>query len=264
MSSAIKQTQPQTKIVTMHYHILNGDALNEQFQEEIGGQLIVCRECLVEGDVSGENLNEVCSSRKDFFSKAYKVTNVEYDKKSYAEFLKIINIPKGSNIDLWFEYDLFCQVNLWFVIHLINQHLTSPSLFLIRPIAELKYGFGGMEKEDLKKAFYQKMRLQNREVQVLSKLWLHYQNNDFIRMEEIATDYMEDLPFLLPVVLAHKERFPQQGMGKLQKIMKEILTDLDDPAFEKVFRIFQDRTHIYGFGDSQVKRIYDEVISHDS
>jgi hypothetical protein len=42
----------------MDYHILNGDALKGQFPSEIPGQLIVARECLVDGDVSGESLSE--------------------------------------------------------------------------------------------------------------------------------------------------------------------------------------------------------------
>ncbi len=36
------------------YHILNGDSLKEQFPENIQGDIIVARECLVDGNVKGK------------------------------------------------------------------------------------------------------------------------------------------------------------------------------------------------------------------
>jgi len=35
------------------YHILNGDALKEQFPDRIKGKIIIARECLVDGNVTG-------------------------------------------------------------------------------------------------------------------------------------------------------------------------------------------------------------------
>ena len=35
-------------------------------------------------------------------------------KKTVPEFLKMQNIPENSEINLWFEDDLFCQVTFWF------------------------------------------------------------------------------------------------------------------------------------------------------
>lgn len=36
-----------------HFHILNGDALKSQFPEQILGEKIIARECLVDGSVEG-------------------------------------------------------------------------------------------------------------------------------------------------------------------------------------------------------------------
>ena len=49
-------------------HILNGDCLLEQFPEEIMGSRIVCRECLVDGDVQGSDLEEFFRIRAEFIS----------------------------------------------------------------------------------------------------------------------------------------------------------------------------------------------------
>ena len=40
------------------FHILNGDALKSQFPERILGEIIVARECLVDGPVEGHRLTD--------------------------------------------------------------------------------------------------------------------------------------------------------------------------------------------------------------
>ena len=52
-------------------HILNGDALKSQFPSSIQGELIVARECMVDGDVSGNSPEEVFATRARFMSSAY-------------------------------------------------------------------------------------------------------------------------------------------------------------------------------------------------
>jgi len=48
----------------MIYHVLNGDALLPTFIEtKLGGEIIVDRECLIEGDVSGDTLFEFWLTR---------------------------------------------------------------------------------------------------------------------------------------------------------------------------------------------------------
>src|SRR4051812_39763377 len=101
----------------MIYHILNGDSLAYSFPEtNIQGEIIVVREALVEGDVSGSNLDDFWQTR----AKCMGLTKVEYSNKVVTEFEKIINAAGNSEFNLWFEFDLFCQVNMWFVISIIN------------------------------------------------------------------------------------------------------------------------------------------------
>lgn len=92
-------------------HILNGDSLKEQFQDEIQGDLIVMRECLVDGNTEGESLDELYKTRAHFISDSYgDFTPDDYFKKTVSEFEKIQSIQANSDINLWFEDELFCQV----------------------------------------------------------------------------------------------------------------------------------------------------------
>ena len=49
------------------YHILNGDALKEKFPEDLKGEIVVARECMVVGNVKGSTLEEVFQSRAQFY-----------------------------------------------------------------------------------------------------------------------------------------------------------------------------------------------------
>ena len=54
----------------MIYHVLPGDALVETFEKtNIEGEIIVCRECLIEGDWQAESLEDFWQLRENYLSK---------------------------------------------------------------------------------------------------------------------------------------------------------------------------------------------------
>ena len=115
------------------YQILNGDSLKQQLPKDILGEIIVARECLVDGSVEGNDLDELFRIRSKFLSQNYGGTEQDYYLKTVSEFQKIEHITPNSDINLWFEEDLFCQVNFWFIIHLLNQSENNNPIFLIQP-----------------------------------------------------------------------------------------------------------------------------------
>jgi len=68
------------------------------------------------GDLSGDNLNDFWRSRTEYHGS----TEAEYHNSVVKEFEKIMIAPDNAEFNLWFEYDLFCQVNMWFVISIMN------------------------------------------------------------------------------------------------------------------------------------------------
>lgn len=109
------------------YHILNGDCLAQNFPSKLEGEVMIWRECLVEGKVNEIDFFEI---RKEFFLNNYDVSAVEYDNKVMSEFSKIMEIPNNSKVFLWFEDDLFCQANLWFLISQISDKTQNLSVVL--------------------------------------------------------------------------------------------------------------------------------------
>ncbi len=71
----------------------------------------------MDGNVKGMEADELFASRAKFLSQNYGGTEQDYYEKVVPEFQKIKSINNDSDINLWFEDDLFCQVNFWFVVY---------------------------------------------------------------------------------------------------------------------------------------------------
>ena len=242
------------------FHILNGDALKEQFPDSLNGKLIVARECLVDGDVSADSLDQLFQLRAEYLSNAYDSEIDFYHQEVIPEFNKIISLPEHSVVNLWFEDDLFCQVNLWFVSHLIHDFASPSQVSLVRPHTNIQYGFGGLNSDGLENAFKSKVRLSRDEVKLFSSLWALYQHQDHEGILELALKHSERFPFLGDTAKANLDRFPNDGsQGRPERTLLDIMKELDSDEFGPVFREFHKRESIYGFGDLQVKRLFDEL-----
>lgn len=92
----------------MKYHILNGDGILNGFKDTgIPGDVLIMRECLIVGDLGGNNLDEFIIRRTHYLATKYNSPPDEYSILSLIESIK--TVPSGSVFNLWFEYDLFAR-----------------------------------------------------------------------------------------------------------------------------------------------------------
>ncbi len=243
------------------YHILNGDALKKQFPKLILGQLLVARECLVDGNIQGENLDELFSNRAEYLEGYPQIPLGEYYKSSVPEFAKITNIPKGAAIYCWFEDDLFCQVNFWFVLHLLAKKTHDCKIYLVRPNQGNEYSFGHMSHDELITAYGAAKIIGTIEHKCLANLWRYYQQKNFVGLIKLAEQNLDTFPFLLPAINAEIDRLPDDsGFGRPERRLLSIIKKLNTQDFVTVFREFHKSEAIYSFGDLQVKRMFDELL----
>lgn len=244
--------------MTKTYHILNGDALLQQLPDAVSGERIVAREAFVDGPVTANSLEELYQVRDQFISSTYPgYVPGEYFKKTVPEFNKILEIPPGSEINLWFEDDLFCQVNFWFVCHLLNESEHSHSVWMIRPPVHTQYGFGGIPPEKLPELLNKKISLSGDEIALLSQLWQACQKDDHKALQTISLS-LTKLPFIQKAVEVQIDRAENNTP---EKILSEIINELKTQQFGPVFGEFCKRAPIYGFGDLQVKIMFDKITS---
>ncbi|MEQ9426721.1 MAG: DUF1835 domain-containing protein [Cyclobacteriaceae bacterium] len=239
------------------YHILNGDALRDQFPN-IRGELIVAKECLVDGDVQGDTHTEFWETRSRYLKSVYGTTRDVYYSKTVSEFEKILEIKNSSQVNLWFERDLFCQVNLWFCCWLLKDKKIESYLVSPKHMAGWN-GFGGMNSEELKMAFTDKLRLSDNDVLLFSDCWLAYQNNDNEKLAGLSNS--DRFPYLEEVVHAHNQRIDNGNAGRPERVLRDIMEEKNTIDFNIIFPEFNRREGIYGFSDLQVKRILDKIIA---
>jgi hypothetical protein len=244
----------------MIYHILNGDALASILPDIILGERIIFRECLIDGPVMPTPTQELWEVRAEFINNNYPGSDkIDYRKYSYEELLKIKSIPTDSQIYLWFEEDLFCQVNLWFVLNYLKSH--PADVYLVLPNPDSPYNFSALSRKELELSFQDHAHvLIPREREVMGTLWLHFQSGDVFEASKIANQFTERFPFLKPAVDAWRNMLPiGDSPGKPKAKLLEISKTGAGKNFTTLFREFQKELPEYGFGDVQVKRMCREL-----
>ncbi|MGB1263528.1 MAG: DUF1835 domain-containing protein [Cognaticolwellia sp.] len=245
-----------------YVHILNGDSLKQQLAGWLTPEAIVMRECLIDGNIQGETLNEFYKNRAEFTSQYQGCTVAKYFQIAAPEIDKIANLAQGREIICWFEDDLFCQANFWFVIHLLVKQGHKENLFLVRPSKGHEYSFAGMTERELQLALAHRQRLLSHQLAALAKLWPLYQQNDCDAMLAIASELGDDFVFLTAAIVAHQARMPDKtGLGYPERQLLAIMAELNSQDFTTVFRCFSAREGIYSFGDLQVKQMFDRLLS---
>jgi hypothetical protein len=117
----------------MKLHVLSGDSLLEPFKDSgIAGEVAVFRECLVDGPLRANSLDEFFQVRSSYLSDPNDEKDGFYESDVRPEIEKILSASKDQEICLWFEHELFCQVNLWFLLCEIREH----RVFVVSPPSE--------------------------------------------------------------------------------------------------------------------------------
>lgn len=243
---------------------MNGDCLAEQLaQTNINHDFIVCRECLIDGDVNAGGLADFWSIRAKYIAENFNVPTREYYSKTVREFEKLDKLPDHSEVCLWFENDLFCQANMWFVISILTAH-PSLKIFRVFPMIEHKpdiwKGFGIAKPENLQLAYDNKILFTQDDLELGRNLWAAYQNGDLDKLKHLAKTKSGCFQYLEEVCQAHMDRFPtDKSLSRPERVIKEIM-ETKSREFSIVFTEFTEKEGIFGFGDSQIKKMYDRLI----
>lgn len=233
------------------YHILNGDHLKSIFPSELAGEKYVLRECLVDGPVNAKEPSSFYEQRATFISEEYKnIVPDQYFSFTVSEFEKIEAIPEGSEVTLWFEEDLFCQINFWFACSLLEKSGKSFDLYLVTPPEESKYSFGN-ETSALLEMYQNRVVLSSENCSLFSELWKKFKNDTEIKRDKATASLLEQFSFL-PTVF---ESITMLKSGKLQQGANALKDAMKDDSFESIFRAFTSQYPQFGFGDLQVKRL---------
>jgi len=240
----------------MIYHILNGDSIGYRFpQAKIPGEAIIFREALMSGPLNGETQEEFWSTR----AKQHKRGSNEYQSMVIDELNQIAASKAGYEFNLWFEYDVFCQANSWFVYSLLSQLSHTIKVFTVLTThleQGHKYfwnGFGPATPEQLRACFNNRIQLTKKDLALGNQLWQAFRNRDNNTLQQLSKQQSPAFPYLKDIVEAHLDT------ERPARVINEIV-DTGTMGFENTFSAFWKQESIYGFGDVQLKVIYASVM----
>ncbi|MDN5214171.1 hypothetical protein QQ020_18990 [Fulvivirgaceae bacterium BMA12] len=246
-------------------HILNGDATKSLFtQSGLTGDICVWREALATGPVlqvvgSPEfwklRAQYIMDSFEGYFQKGPDLE--EYQ----AMAVKLAMVEKAAHYDeliLWFEYDLFCQINLIALLSWLK-HLepknTKISLVCIDqfPGHPNFRGLGELKPQDFPSLIGQKIQLTTKDLEFAHEAWLAFADPDPRAIQNLLNrSFPPAFPFLADALKAHIKRFPRarNGLNHLQVKQLELIRKGSSTKKKIVREMLQNDFH-YGFGDLQ-------------
>lgn len=237
-------------------HVLPGDAQVEAFRgAEIEGDLIVCRECLMVGPIDGQTPDEFWNERAAFILSEYGEDEILYHETVADELEKLRDLSESDEVFLWFEYELFCSVNMWFCLSLLAD--SGAKVYRVHPAfrsAENRWkGFGGAASDELRQCFEAREAFTDEEVRLGAQLWNAYRQRDTESLGTFADQGSPRFPYLKEVALAAVEMDSAPA-----RIVSEIRAE-GKSELEDVFSEFSKRAGVYGFGDLQLMRMMDRM-----
>ena len=241
-------------------HITNGSSLTEYLKElDFDGEFLTWQEMLCEGPTV-RKIDSVAfiNARKTFLSKEYDIIIDEYE--FHNEIDKLNHAEQYSEIVLWFEYDLFCHINLIAVISLLQQKQIVLPLYLVcsgRVHGEKGFkGLSELNPEQLFQHYEQKIPLLNEDIELASTLWGLYcgKNHNLIKPFIKKTSSFE---YLNSCLSAHLKRFPnyKNGLSRLEQHILETINLNKIKSINHLLGFVLSYQGYYGYGDLQVQRM---------
>jgi hypothetical protein len=242
-------------------HILNGDAALDGFdQTGLDGDVMVWREVFSEGPLQEDILSgSFWSARRDWINRTFNAPEVDYQHKVLDELGKLNSQYK--EINLWFEFDLHCQVNLLGVLEMLSlkTDMSAPAIYLIC-LADCiqfdnKKGLGELTGEQFEELYDARERLNEWELGLAFDAWRLYVNNDLIGLEKWLNEntFWGGVPLLKPALKAHLKRLQTNEDG-LSYIEQKLLDIYNKGAKTKaaIYNTFWKTESIFGMGDLEI------------
>jgi len=193
--------------------------------------------------------------RARFILAEYGEDEIDYHEKVADELERLGEVADDDEVNLWFEYELFCSVNLWFCLARLGG--SGADIYRVEPSVVNEHdrwkGFGHLSADDLGRCFADRVRFTPGDRGLGVDLWNAYRENDMAELMRLSGSKSECFPYLDEVCQAAAEQDTRPA-EILAEIEFEGKTELDE-----VFSEFSRRAGVYGFGDLQVKRLLERV-----
>lgn len=249
---------------TQALHITNGNNLTNILLEfGLTDDIITWQEMLCEGPTTYKVGTDAFLKMRSEFLKAFY--NIDFDTNAFHKETDKLNHPEAyTEIILWFEYDLFCHINMLAVVNLIQQKKIKLPLYLVcsgrvEGQKNLK-GLSELSLEQLMLHYVNKTLLTSEDIQECIDVWQIYCGKDHNLIKPFIVK-KSSFRYLSNCLKAHLERFPDSktGLNVLETNILEIVKKHSIKSRHHLLGYALNFQGYYGFTDLQFIRIIDEL-----
>src|SRR5262245_43499303 len=170
----------------------------------------------------------------------------------------LASLGSHEEVVLWFEFDLFCQFNLIYVLgklrscDLVGIRL---SLICIGEFPELDdfRGLGQLTAEQLASLFPLREPVTAEQTDLAQRAWHACSSSNPRDIEILLSQETTTLPFLRRALQLHLRRFPsvKNGLGRIEQTALECIAS-GATQFPQLFKTWSKPEAGYGLGDAQL------------
>lgn len=243
-------------------HITNGDSFTQKLNTlQLKGDVITWREMLCEGKtLTNVGSESFWKARFEFLNKNYKVTKSSFIEKTLKEYRSLCNHKQQNQIVLWFEYDLFCQVNMLAVISWLKANRKYAEISLVcsgkEDETDKMYGLNELSKDQLMKLYETRKVLTRDDIEYADYIWQLYCSDNPIRLENLTDFKNYQFDYLSQAITSHLHRFPsiKNGLNAMENNILQLSIDKKPTSKRELLKTVLGDQGLLGFGDSQYER----------
>ena len=245
-------------------HITNGNSLTDNLKEfDYEGEILTWQEMLCEGPTIAKiDSQEFFDIRRKFLNDRYDISVNEEELKE--ELSKLDDVSQYTEIVLWFEYDLYCHINMIGVLNLLHQKKIRLPLYLVCSgrIAGEKglFGLSELTPDQLLQHYNDKVQLTEEDKELAISLWRTYCGHD----HNIFKPYIvktSSFKYLSNCLKAHLNRFPNalNGLDTIEQNILEIVREKPINSKHHLLGYALSYQGFYGYGDIQMDHILSKL-----
>ncbi len=246
-------------------HITNGDILTKRLNTlKLKGDIITWREMLCEGKtLTNVGSESFWKARFEFLNKNYKVSKSWFIEKTLKEYRSLCNHKQQDRIVLWFEHDLFCQINMLAVISWLKVHRKYAEISLVcsgkEDESDKLYGLNDLNDQQLSSLYTNRTVLTRDDIEYADYVWQLYCSDNPIRLENLKDFKNYQFDYLSDAITSHLHRFPsiKNGLNVMENNILQLSVDKKPKSRKALLNTILKNQGSLGFGDMQ----YDRAIS---
>mgnify|MGYP000117895664 FL=1 len=249
-------------------HITNGDSTTNYLKKlKFSGDFITWREMLCEGKTTTDVGSETFwKNRFDFFKTSYNVSKKKFIDFTLKEYRNLCNKKESKEIVLWFEHDLFCQINMLAVISWLKTYRKGYHISLVCSgkikRSKKRKALGELTENQIHQHYKNRIDLTEDDIEYADYIWQLYCSDSPLRLETVYQfNPMSPFQYLASAIEAHLIRFPSinNGLNKIENTILETANSYKLKSKHQLVGKLLQNQDVYGFGDLQYEHSINQL-----